>query len=80
LTSVTFFDHRSFSEGGSGRGSEGWLCPPNRSEGGCPGATTITNLSWEQEQSKKCDKQLTHIVRVIVSALFICQVAGLLLF
>ena len=32
----------------------------------CPGATTSTNLSWVQEQSKKCDKQLTHIVRVIV--------------
>jgi hypothetical protein len=38
----------------------------------CPGATAITNLSWEQEhlpagrqESKKCDKQLTHIVRVI---------------
>ena len=31
----------------------------------CPGVTTITNLSWEQELSKKCDKQLTHIVRVI---------------
>ena len=39
----------------------------------CPGATTITNLSWVQEylpagrqESKKCDKQLTHIVRVMV--------------
>jgi hypothetical protein len=34
------------------------------SEGWCPGATAITNLSWEQEQSKKCDKKLTHIVRI----------------
>jgi hypothetical protein len=47
------FDSRSFSEG--------W----------CPGATAITNLSWVQEhlpagrqESKKCDKQLTHIVRI----------------
>ena len=56
------------------------LCPPKRSEGGCPGATFITNLSWVQKQKlrirqpaepksrpwrgKKCDKQLTHIVRV----------------
>ena len=30
----------------------------------CPGATTFTNLSWVQEQSKNRDKQLTHIVRV----------------
>jgi len=30
----------------------------------CPGATAITNLSRVQEQSKKCDKQLTFIVRV----------------
>ena len=29
------------------------------------GCNCITNLSWVQEQSKKCDKQLTHIVRVI---------------
>jgi hypothetical protein len=34
----------------------------------CPGATTSTNLSWVQEQSKKCDKQLTHIVRVTSSS------------
>ena len=26
------------------------LCPPKRSEGGCPGAYTIPKLSWEQEQ------------------------------
>jgi len=32
----------------------------------CPGATTITNLSWVQGKSKKCDKQLTHIVRVML--------------
>jgi hypothetical protein len=41
LTAVAFFDLRSFSGGGS----EGWLCPPKLSEGGCPGATAITNLS-----------------------------------
>ena len=55
------------------------LCPPKRSEGGCPGAYTITKLSWEQEhlpagrqESKNRDKQLTHIVRVI-SRLFKVQ-------
>jgi hypothetical protein len=39
--------------------------------GACPGATTITKLSYVQEhlpagrqESKKCDKQLTYIVRV----------------
>jgi hypothetical protein len=29
------------------------LCPPKRSESGCPGATTITNLSCVQEQKQK---------------------------
>jgi hypothetical protein len=45
-------------------------------EVGCPGATNITNSSWVQELSKNRDnlsrglgKQLTHIVRVIASAL-----------
>jgi len=33
----------------------------------CPGAQTITKLSGEQEQSKNCDEQLTHIVRVLGS-------------
>jgi len=33
----------------------------------CLGARTITKLSWEQEQNKNCDEQLTHIVRVSVS-------------
>jgi hypothetical protein len=32
-----------------------------------PGATTITNLSWAQEQSKNHDKQLPFIVRVMRS-------------
>ncbi len=40
------------------------------SEGWCPGATAIANSSGEQEQSKKCDKQLTHIVRVMGRLLF----------
>ena len=40
----------------------------------CPGARTITKLSRGQELSKKCDKQLTHIVRVMVSCylFYIC--------
>jgi hypothetical protein len=34
------------------------------------GFSGITKLSWEQEPSKKCDKQLTHIVRVIRRTVF----------
>jgi hypothetical protein len=48
------------------------------SEGWCPGATAITNLSWVQEhlpagrqESKNRDKQLTFIVRVRFRAVFI---------
>jgi hypothetical protein len=37
----------------------------------CPGATTITNLSWCKSKSKNRDKQLTHIVRVSGWLLFI---------
>ena len=36
-----------------------------------PDATIITNLSRLQEQSKNCDEQLTHIVRVSKCILFI---------
>jgi len=35
----------------------------------CLGARTVTNLSWVRELSKNRDKQLTHIVRVIVSCI-----------
>ena len=31
----------------------------------CPGARTITNLSWVQEQSKNRDKPIKHTVRVM---------------
>ncbi len=48
------------------------LCPPKRSEGGCPGATEPLQICLEgRSKSKKCDKQLTHIVRVRFSYLFI---------
>jgi hypothetical protein len=40
------------------------------SEGWCPGARTITYLSWVQELSKNRDKQLTHIVRVMRSCYY----------
>ena len=30
----------------------------------CPGARTITNLSWGQELSKNRDKPIKHTVRV----------------
>jgi len=37
--------------------SRSFLWPPKRSEGGsegwCPGAKNITNLSWVQEQKQK---------------------------
>ena len=35
----------------------------------CPGARTITNLSWEQELSKNRDKPIKHTVRVIASVI-----------
>ena len=37
----------------------------------CLGARTVTNLSCEQEQSKNCDEQLTHIVRVSCRDFFV---------
>jgi hypothetical protein len=53
-----------------------WLLPDD-STGQGPGARNIKNLSWVQahlpagrQESKKCDKQLTHIVRVSTSSNF----------
>jgi len=37
------------------------------SEGWCPGARAITNLSWVQELSKNRDKPIKHTVRVSIS-------------
>ena len=36
----------------------------------CPGARTITNLSWVQELSKNRDKPIKHTVRVMCCAIF----------
>gem|GEM_PF-2280410 len=49
-------------------------CPPNPptgGEGGCPGARTITNLSWVQELSKNRNKPIKHTVRVRLSPFYI---------